>query len=146
MFSSVSWILAVAGLAIGGLACVSVIYFVQRRQFRAGRVARDLDRCEDTYCRFIDQASEMWLDAFESPHDPANLIGLTALLGKIRLSSTRPVLEAAEAVMTFLLDTCERPSKDIHKFVAEAPREFMAPLDAFTAACRTERERMLREL
>jgi hypothetical protein len=144
--SPTTWAVAVASLAVGGLACVALLYLAQLRQLRLTRIARDLDRREDIYCRFIDQASEMWLDAFETPHDPANLIGLSALIGKIRLSSTRPVLQSAEAVMTFLLDTCERPSRDVRKLVAEAPREFMAPLDVFTAACRTERERMLREL
>ncbi len=144
--SSIIWAVAVAALAIGVLSCFAVVYVAQRRQFQASRIARDLDRREDIYSRFIEQASEMWLDTFESPHDPANLIGLTALVGKIRLTSTRPVLEAAEAVMNFLIDTCQRPSRDVRRFVAEAPREFMEPLSTFTAACRTEREQMLREL
>jgi hypothetical protein len=144
--SPYTWVVGVAGLAVGGLICFAVIHSAQRRQSLADRTARDLDRREDIYSRFIDQASEMWLDAFESPHDPANLIGLTALAGKIRLSSTRPVLEAAEAVIDFLLDTCQRPPRAVRDLVAEAPHEFMAPLNAFTAACRIEREKMLREL
>jgi hypothetical protein len=143
---SMTGLVAVAGLVVGGLMCFAAVHVAQRRQVQANRIARDLDRREDTYSRFIDQASEMWLDAFETPHDPANLIGLTALVGKIRLSSTRPVLEAAETVMNFLLDTCQRPPKDVRRIVAEAPREFMAPLNAFTAACRLEREKMLRGL
>lgn len=144
--SSLTWVVAVAGLAVGALTCFALLYLSQRRQSHLARIARDLDRREDVYFRFIEQASEMWLDALETPHDPANLIGLSALVGKIRLSSTRPVLEAAETVMTFLLDICQRPSRDIRDLLAEAPREFMAPLEAFTAACRAERERMLRRL
>ena len=139
-------IAAVAGLAVGGLGCFAMVHRSQRRQVQATRTLRDLDQREQVYARFIDQASEMWLDALESPHDPANLIGLSALLGRIRLASSRPVLQAAETVMDVLLDACERRPADICKLVAEAPRELMAPLTAFTGACRAEREQMLRSL
>lgn len=137
---------AVFGLAAGGLSCFALIYLAQRRQFQAARILRDLDRREDVYARFIEQASEIWLDAFETPNDPTNLIGLSALVGRIRLASARPVLEAAEAVMDFLLDASERPPPDIRKLAAEAPRELIAPLTAFSGACRAEREQMLRGL
>jgi hypothetical protein len=139
-------VVAVAGLAVGGLGGCAMVHLSQRRQFLATRVLRELDEREQVYARFIEQASEMWLDAFESPHDPANLIGLSALIGRIRLASSRRVLEAAEAVMDFLLDTCERRPLDVRKLIAEAPREFVAPLAAFTGACRAEREQMLRSL
>ena len=129
-----------------GLTCAGAIYFMQRRQLHAKRIMRELYRREDVYSRFIAQASEMWLDAFETSHDPGNLIGLSALVGRIRLASSQPVLEAAEGVMDFLLETCQRPPAYACDFIGRAPREFMAPLTAFTAACRLERERMLRGL
>jgi hypothetical protein len=144
--SLVTGVVGVAGLAVGGLSGFAIVHLGQRRKFQEARILRDLDQREQVYARFIEQASEMWLDAFESPHDPANLIGLSALVGRIRLASNRPVLEAAEAVMDFLLDTCERQPVDVRKLVAEAPREFVAPLTAFTGACRAEREQMLRSL
>jgi hypothetical protein len=141
-----SCVAAVAGLAVGGLSGCALVHLGQRQQLQATRILRELDRREDVYARFIEQASEMWLEAFESPHDLTNLIGLSALVGRIRLASSRPVLEAAERVMDFLLDTCERPPPDVRDVVAEAPRELMAPLAAFSAACRAEREQMLRGL
>jgi hypothetical protein len=135
-----------AGTVFGGLTCAGAIYFMLRRQLQAKRIMRDLDRREDVYSRFVEQASEIWLDAFETPHDPGNLICLSALVGRIRLASTQPVLEAAEAVMDFLLETCQRPPANVRDFISQAPRESMAPLTVFTAACRAERERMLRAL
>jgi hypothetical protein len=38
-----------------------------------------------------------------------------------------------------------RPS-DVRRLVAEAPRQLMAPLTAFTGACRAEREQILHGL
>jgi hypothetical protein len=135
-----------AGTVLGGLTCAGTIYFVRCQRLQAKRIMRDLDRREDVYSRFIEQASEIWLNAFETPHDPGNLICLSALVGRIRLASTQPVLEAAERVMDVLLETCQRPPADVRDFIGQPPREFMAPLTVFTAACRVERERMLRGL
>jgi hypothetical protein len=135
-----------AGTILGGLTCAGAVCFVQWRQLQAKRIFRDLDRREDVYSRFIEQASEVWLDSFEAPNDPGNLICLSALVGRIRLASTQPVLEAAEGVMDCLLDTSQRSPANARDFIGQAPRKFMAPLTTFTAACRVERERMLRGL
>jgi hypothetical protein len=139
-------IVAIAGFSLGGLTGLALAHFARRRQFQASQILRDLDRREDVYARLVEQASEMWLDALETPHDPANLIGLTALVGRVRMASSRPVLEAAEAMVDFLFDACDRKPADVRQLVAQAPREFVEPLRAFTAACRDEREQMLRAL
>jgi hypothetical protein len=140
----IDWVWAVAGFAVGCLSCLGLACLAQQRRLDAGRIARELDRREETYGRFIEQASEMWLDTFESPHDPANLIAISALVGRVRMASSRPVVEAAEAVVEFLLDIGKRRPADVRRLIAEAPQEFMAPLEAFSAACRSEREKMLR--
>jgi hypothetical protein len=133
-----------AGVVLGCSTCACAIYFRQRRQLLASQIMNDLGRCEELYSRFIEQASETCLNAIEAPHEPGNLIVLSALVGRIRLASSRPVLDAAEGVMDFLLETCQRPADEVRDLIGKAPREIMAPLVAFTAACRAERERMLR--
>jgi hypothetical protein len=139
-------VLLACAAVLGGLVCAAVIYFLQRRQLKAKHIMRELYRREDVYSRFIEQTSEIWMDAFETPRDPGNIIGLWALVGRIRLASTQPVLQAAEGVMDFLLETCQRPPADVREQIGQAPRECMAPLTVFTAACRAERERMLKGL
>jgi hypothetical protein len=136
---------AVAGTLLGGLSSFATSYLTQGRQTHAGRILRELDRREDVYARFIEQASALALDAFENPlEDPRTLIGLSAVIGRIRLASNRQVLDAAEAVVDFILETYQRPPGDTRELITHAPRAFMAPLTEFTVACRTERERMLR--
>ena len=140
----VTSVFVLAGAALGGLTCAGVIFVRQRRQLLASQIISDLGRCEEVYSGFIEQATEICLDAIEAPREPGNLIRLSALVGRIRLVSTKPVLDAAEGVMDFLLETCQRPADEVRELIGEAPREFMAPLAAFTAACRAERERLLR--
>jgi len=138
---------AVVGTLMGGMTSFATSYLTQGRQTRTDRVLRELDRREDVYARFIELSSELALDALENAlDDPRRLIGLSALVGRIRLASSPRVLQAAEAVVDFLLETYEQPSQDPHEMVRHAPREFMAPLTSFAAACRDEREMMLRGL
>jgi hypothetical protein len=138
---------AVAGTLLGGLTSFATSFLTQGRQTHADRILRELDRREDVYVRFIELASELALDALEHPlDDPRKLIGLSALVGRIRLASSPRVLKAAEVVVDFLLETYQQPARDAHDLVRHAPREFMAPLTLFTTACRDERDRMLRRL
>jgi hypothetical protein len=143
-------VLLVAGLAaLGGMGLgvptgAVALWLTQSRRARCLRLLRDLDRREDIYARFIEQASETWLEALEVPRDPANLIGLCAMVGRMRIGSTKPVLEAAEALMETLLDTWQQPLSALRPATEQAPLVFMAPMARFTAACRAERERVLR--
>jgi hypothetical protein len=143
----VTGVTAVVGTLLGGMTSFATSYLTQGRQTRAGRILRELDRREDVYARFNELASELALDAIEhSLDDPRKLIGLSALVGRIRLASSPSVLQAAEVVVDFLLETYQRPAQDVHALVRQAPREMMEPLTAFTVACRDERDRMLRRL
>ena len=143
----ITGVTAAVSTLLGGLTSFATSYLTQGRQTRSDRVLRELDRREDVYARFIELSSELALDALENPLDnPKKLIGLSALVGRIRLASLPRVLQAAEVVIDFLLETYEQPAQDPRELVRRAPREFMAPLTSFTAACRVERDMMLRRL
>ena len=122
-------------------------YFTVRRQGHDERVLRDLERREERYAKFNELGSNLTLDAIEHPlDDPRKLIPIAALAGRIRLTGSAEVLQAAEAVIDHLIETYHRPPADLRAAVRAGPHEIMAPLTAFTQACRTERERMLRKL
>jgi hypothetical protein len=138
---------AVAGTLLGGLASFMTTYVTVRRQGHDERVLKDLERREDLYGKFNELGSNMILDAIEHPlDDPRKLIGIAALAGRIRLTSSAEVLRAADAVIDYLIETYDQPPADLRAVVRAGPHEILAPLTAFTQACRTERERMLREL
>lgn len=143
----ITGVTAITGTLLGGLTSFATSYFTQGRQGRTDRVLRELDRREDVYARFIELVSDLALDALENPlDDPRKLIGLSALVGRIRLASSHAVLEAAETVVDFLFETYHQPSRSSRELILEAPREFFTPLGLFTQACRDERERLLRRL
>ena len=138
---------AVTGTLLGGLASFASTYFTARRQGHAERILRDLERREELYGKFNELGSNLTLDALEHPlDDPRKLIGIAALAGRIRLTGSAEVLAAAEAVIDHLIESYQRPPMDLRDIIRAGPREFMAPLTAFTRACRTERQKMLRGL
>lgn len=77
--------------------------------------------------------------------DPARLVGLITATGRIRLTSSEAVLAAAEEVIADILASYRRPAIDPRQ-ILQAPTEFVAPLVAFTHACRRERQAMLRQV
>ena len=138
---------AVAGTLLGGLTSFATNYITVRRQGHADRVLKDLERREELYAKFNELGSDLALDALEhSLDDPRKLIGIAALAGRIRLTSSAEVLARAEAVIDHLIATYQRPPVDLLEVIRTGPREFMAPLTAFTQACREERQDMLRGL
>jgi len=145
--SLITALAAVAGSLVGGLTSFVSSYVTQRRQGHAERVVKDVERREDLYARFNELATELALDALD--HDiaqPGKLVAIATLAGRIRLASSAAVLEAAEAVVTELLASFQRPPRDPREVMRLGPREFLAPHVAFTQACRTERLAMLRGL
>ena len=138
---------AVAGTLLGGLISFATTYFTVRRQGHDERILRDLERREELYAKFNELSADLTLDAIEHPlDDPRKLIGIAAVAGRIRLTGSAEVLQAAEAVIDHLIETYHRPPADLLAAVRAGPHEIMAPLTAFTQACRTERQSMLRKL
>jgi hypothetical protein len=145
--SLVTGFTAVTGTLLGGLGSFATTYFTQGRQGHVERVLRDLERREKVYARFHQLSSELALDALESSPDHAKaMLGLAALAGRIRLASSAEVLQAADRVVDYIIQTYQQPPTDPMEMIFHSSREFLAPLVAFTQACRDERERMIRRL
>jgi hypothetical protein len=136
---------AVTGTLVGGMTSFATSYFVQRRQGHSDRVLRDIERREELYARFNELGAQLILDSLDHELDePAKLIGIETLAGRIRLASSAPVLDAAENVIAHIMASYERPPVDPRKTVLTSPRVVVDPLVTFTKACRHERFEMLR--
>jgi hypothetical protein len=143
----VTGVAAVAGTLLGGLTSFFTTYVTVRRQGHDERVLKDVARREALYAEFSELGSKLALDALEHPlDDPRTLVGIIVLAGRIRLTSSAAVLSAADAVIEDLIATYERPPVDPLEIIRAEPRKFLAPLIAFTQACRDERQDMLREI
>jgi hypothetical protein len=99
------------------------------------------------YSQFIKEAANLYIDSLgRTLENPASLIGMYSLLGRIRLIGTDKVLLAAEKIVDSIVDSYGRPPAtfdDVYKLAREG---HIDPLKEFTEACREERQVMLKRL
>lgn len=142
--SIVAALAALGGSVIGGMASIAAAQLTQRNQGRRDRLLREQDMRERLYAEFIRIAADRYADSLDhSLESPGALIELFSLVGRIHLFSTEEVLRAARAVESHVVECYRRPSVDIVSAVVHR-EEIIAPLSAFTEACRRERTTVMR--
>src|ERR1700674_4997935 len=95
---------AISGSIVGSLSSIIGAWITQRHHDVRDLLAKKIVRRESLYSDFIGESARAMVDALRhNVSDPQNLIPLYALLSRIRLSSSLPVLEAAEEVIRNIL-------------------------------------------
>jgi hypothetical protein len=144
--SIVTALAALGGSIIGGMASIAAAHLTQRNQGRRDRLLREQDMRERLYAEFIRLAADRYADSLDHSLENAGaLIELFSLVGRIHLFSTEEVLAAAHAVESHLIECYKRPAIDPIPAL-DRRDEVVAPLRAFTEACRRERAMLLRRL
>lgn len=134
---------ALAGSTIGGLTSLGASWLTQVAQGRAQHLARESTKHEELYRDFIEEASTLYAHAIEhdSP-DTSRLVGLYALVSRMRVLSPPSVVESADRVMRRIIDTYLAPNKALRDIVETLKNreamEAMDPLREFSEACRQE--------
>jgi hypothetical protein len=137
---------AVFGSLVGALGSVVGTWITQRHQDVRDLLAKTIVRRESLYSDFIAESARLLVDAMvQNNSDPQKLIPLYALLSRIRLSSSAPVLETAETVIRIIVSTYPKPNLTPEEI------EFRAvsgddPLCQFSGACRKELDSLQRQL
>ena len=132
---------ALTGSLIGGGSSVAAAFIGQRVQARWSRLGAELREHENLYGEFVEEAVRLFVDAVQqSSTDPAQIMRLYAKVARIRLTSSEPVLRAAEDVAKRLLEAYEQPPENpATVLVRYANGEGNPdPLRGFTEACRQE--------
>ena len=129
------------GATIGGLTAFGTNWTVQRAQIRAKALEDQVKKRERLFEQFITESSRLFGDALT--HETSEItpfVPLYAIIANLRLVATRPVIEAAEAVMQVIIETNLAPNRTLREFggVADADRERMDFLLHFSEACRRE--------
>jgi hypothetical protein len=130
---------ALAGSAIGGMTSLGAAWLSQRVQFRAQQYARELSLRGDLYKSFIEEASRLYADAYE--HDGAkvsNLVGLYALVSRMRILSSPRIVEIADDVVRVIIATYREPNKTLRDVAELLDEAAVNPLRDFSNACRDE--------
>ena len=132
---------ALAGSAIGGLTSFASAWLTQRHQDRANRLSRDKARRQKVYRQFIEEASKLYADALV--HDDlqiSTLVRAYALISRMRVLSSPPVLQKAEAVIRTIIETYFSPNKTPFELRTLLDNDAIDPLRAFSEECRAELE------
>lgn len=140
---------AVAGSVVGAVASLGTSIVNQRFQSRRERTAAELIESRELYGRFIEEAAGLFLHALgETKVDTVRMTRLFSIVARIRLTSTEPVLLAAERVTRNLLDSYQRPPVEAGEFITAHVRDQkeLDPLNQFTEECRRERLHILARL
>jgi len=141
--SVITALAALFGAAIGGLTSVCTNLVTQRMQVRAQWLAREMDRRQQLYKEFIEEASRCYVHALQHGEaDIAGLVSLYAKLGRMRLISSPTVLKSAGEIERKIIDTYLTPDKSFLELREMINNATFDLLRDFSVACRAEFEEL----
>ena len=130
---------ALAGSTIGGLTTLAVTWIAQRTQLRASLGARDQAVREKLYKHFIEETSKLLGDALVSNAlEIPMLIGVYALINRMRVISSVETVEKAEIVLRTIINLYSSPNKTIADLRADINDHRLDLLRDFSNAARDE--------
>ncbi len=130
---------ALAGTAVGGLTSFATSWTTQQAQARAQRLAAEREARAALFSRFLDEAAKLYSDALQNRRDDTTaLMGIYALINRIRLISSPQVVEAADTVARIIVDAYLAPNITMEEMRANWIDRHVDPLRDFSEACRQE--------
>jgi F0F1-type ATP synthase membrane subunit b/b' len=134
---------ALAGSAVGGLTSIANSWLTQHAQARAQLRAQEQAKREELYGQFIDEASKLFADALQHQTEEASaVVGLYALIGRIRLRSSPEVTARAEQLAQLIVETYLAPNRTFREFRDLLHSAVKDPFLTFSEACHKELRRL----
>jgi hypothetical protein len=133
---------ALVGSAIGGFTSLSTTWLTQHGQVRFQRLTQERAERESLFAQFIDEASLLYADAFT--HDGTDLAKISkiyAMIGRMRLVSSKDIVDHADRVSQMIIDTYLAPNRTFRDIQELRKNGAMDPLKEFSEACRKELEK-----
>jgi hypothetical protein len=137
---------AIAGSLVGALGSAAGTWITARHQDRRDLLGKQIARREALYSDFIGESARLLVDAMQhNASDLQTMLPVYALLSRIRLSSSRLVLEQAEQVIRTIVSTYPQPNLTPEQIESDAVngQDLLKP---FSDACRTELDLLQRQL
>ncbi len=127
------------GSLVGGSATVATAWITQRTLNRRELIREDMRKRETLYGEFISECGRLLVDAFShSLDDPAKLLPVYALINRIRLSASRPVVAEAERLLRHITDQYFANNLTVDEMRQLTLSGQADPLESFGEACRAE--------
>ena len=140
----ISALSALAGSVVGGVTSGVATWRNQRFQARAEKLAHESMRRQDLYRDFIVAASKTYAEALVISEPKIDeLIGLFAMISRMRMLSSPQIVACAEQVLLETTSTYFQPNKTVTEL-----RELIRtgagvdPLKGFAEAVRAEQEKL----
>jgi hypothetical protein len=130
---------AVLGSFVGGSATVATAWITQKTVNKREMIHGEIRRREALYGEFISECSKLIIDSYANKLEkPETLLSVYALLNRIRLSASQPVLAEADELIRQITHQYFSPnlsSEEMYGLVRSAHPD---PLKLFGEACRSE--------
>ena len=129
----------VLGSLVGGSATVATTWITQRTANRRELIQVDVQKREALYGEFVTECSKLIMDAFTHALDePEKLLPAYALINRIRLRGSQPVLTEAEHLLTRITEQYFARNLTVEEMRQLARSANADPIRAFGDACRAE--------
>jgi hypothetical protein len=110
-----------------------------RRPSKRELIQEEMRRREALYGEFVAECAKLLIDAFTHTLDkPDTLLALYALINRIRLCASQPVLREAERLLTRVAEQYFSRNLTLEEMRALTRSEGADPLKSFGEACRVE--------
>ena len=134
---------AVLGSLVGGSATLATAWITQKTATKRELIQMEMRKREALYGEFITECAKLLLDAFTHTLDkPDKLLPLYALINRVRLSASQPVLAEAEHLLKRVTEQYFSRNLTLEEMRDLAISEGADPLKAFGEACRAELKAM----
>jgi hypothetical protein len=138
-YAVISALAAFGGSSGGALARVLSSYVQQRSVAQREFSNRQIAERETLYSDFIQEASRLYgISIAHALEDLNGLVSLYALVSRIRLFASEPVVQAAELFVKRIVQHYGEPNLTVEEIRAAALSARADPLAVFSLACRKE--------
>jgi hypothetical protein len=137
--SLISALSAVLGSLVGGSATATTAWITQKTLNKRELVRDEIRKRETLYGEFIGECAKLLMDALtHTMQEPETLLPVYALLNRIRLSASRPVLAEAERLARRITEQYFSRNLSVQEIREIAQSADADPMKAFGEACRAE--------
>jgi len=137
--SVVTALAGIFGSLTGGAASVATAWVAQRARNKREMLRSERSKRESLYGEFINECSSRLMDSLDRNLDrPETLLTLYALLNRIRLRASAPVLAQATDLVKTIIEQYYAPAVTVEEFHEKVTSAGLDPLKAFSEACRKE--------
>jgi hypothetical protein len=136
----ISALAALSGSIIGGLTSLGASWLSQNAQARTQQLLEDKSRRQELYKAFIEEAMKLYGDALVTGDaEVSKFVALFVMLSRMRVLSSKPVIEHAEKVIHTIGETYYQPNRTLRDLRGKS--DAVDILRHFSEACREDLRR-----